>query len=143
MSREPRDPTRVLDAMVTISTTHGPQTRMEEIRSSFEDDHIHMALIVAIDGRLITTIERSDLAQPIAGSTVACQVGTLAGRTTNPNQTLDEITAALKRTGKRRLAVIDGSGRLLGLLCMKRDGSGYCSDEGIRRRAAPSRAETA
>ncbi|MGW1564687.1 hypothetical protein ACWCQ1_51030 [Streptomyces sp. NPDC002144] len=37
--------------------------------------------------------------------------------------------------GRRRLAVTDGCGRLLGLLCLKRSGNGYCSDEGIRARA--------
>jgi hypothetical protein len=36
----------------------------------------------------------------------------------------------------RRLAVVDCSGRLLGLLCRKNSGTGYCSDEGIRQRAA-------
>jgi hypothetical protein len=38
--------------------------------------------------------------------------------------------------GRRRLAVTDEAGRLLGLLCLKKDGTGYCSDDGIRERAA-------
>jgi hypothetical protein len=36
--------------------------------------------------------------------------------------------------GRRRLAVIDESGRLLGLLCLNREGTGYCSDDGILKR---------
>jgi CBS domain-containing protein len=129
---------RVWDAMVTVPKTHGMGTPLEDIRSLFEDDHVHMALIVA-EGRLITTIERSDLVEPFRGSTPADQVGTLVGRTISPDRPLDEVTAALKRSGKRRLAVADGSGGLLGLLCLKRDGSGYCSDDGVRQRAAQSR----
>jgi hypothetical protein len=39
------------------------------------------------------------------------------------------------RERRRRLAVVDESGRLLGLLCLKKDQCGYCSDEGIRERA--------
>jgi CBS domain-containing protein len=128
---------RVRDAMVTIPKIHGMDTSLEDIRSLFEDDHVHMALIVA-EGRLITTIERSDLLEPLPGSTPADQVGTLVGRTISPDRPLDEATAALERSGGRRLAVADGSGELLGLLCLKRDRSGFCSDDGIRQRAAQS-----
>jgi hypothetical protein len=39
------------------------------------------------------------------------------------------------RHGRRRPAVVDDSGRLLGLLCLKKDGTDYCSDEGVRDRA--------
>jgi predicted transcriptional regulator len=126
---------RVRDAMVTIPKTHGIGTPLADIRSLFEDDHIHMALIVG-DGRLITTIERSDLAEPLPEWTPAYQVGTLVGRTINPDRPLKEITAVLKRSGRRRLAVTDGSGGLLGLLCLKRDRTGYCTDDGARQRAA-------
>ena len=123
--------------MVTVPKTHGIDTPLGDIQSLFEDDHVHMALIVA-DRRLITTIERSDLGESFPGSAPACQVGTLMGRTINPDRPLDGVTDALKRSGRRRLAVVDGSGGLLGLLCLKRDRSGYCSDEGVRRRAAQS-----
>jgi CBS-domain-containing membrane protein len=121
--------------MVTVPKTHGIGTSLDDICSLFEDDHVHMALIVA-DGRLITAIERSDLVKPLPGSTPADQLGTLVGRTISPDQTLDEASAVLMGSGRRRLAVVDGSGGLLGLLCLKRDASGYCSDEGVGQRAA-------
>ena len=139
VSRARRPVSRVREAMITVPRTHGLGTTLENVRSLFEDDHLHMALVVA-DGSLITTIERSDLVEPLPGSTPAYQVGTLAGRTIRADRPLDGVTAALKRTGRRRLAVTDGSGGLLGLLCLKHDGSGYCSDEGVRERAAQSRA---
>jgi CBS-domain-containing membrane protein len=123
--------------MVTIPKTNGIGISLDDIRSLFEDDHVHMALIVA-ERRLITTIERSDLVVPFPGSTPAHHVGTLVGRTVSPDRPLDEVTAALKRSGRRRLAVVDGAGGLLGLLCLKRDRSGYCSDDGVRERAAQS-----
>ena len=34
-------------------------------------------------------------------------------------------------TGIRRLAVVDGDLRLLGLLCLKASRTGFCSDEGV------------
>ena len=48
--------------MVTCPKTHSPRSGLEKIRAFFEDNHVHVALIVATDGRLVTTIERSDLA---------------------------------------------------------------------------------
>ena len=112
-----------------------PRSRIQTIREFFEDDHVHMALIVAADGRLITTIERSDLAGVTSSTGCAAEVGTLVGRTVAPSQAIVAVTETLLTEGRRRLAVVNGSGRLLGLLCLKRDGRGFCSDDGIRARA--------
>lgn len=127
---------RVADAMVLTPRTHGPASRLDEIRAFFADGHVHMALIVTADRRLITTIERPDLAAAMPGATPAAKLGTLAGRTARPADRLDTSTAVLLRQRRRRLAVVDDSGRLLGLLCLKKDGTGYCSDESIRDRAS-------
>jgi CBS-domain-containing membrane protein len=126
----------IADVMVTCPKTHSPDTELGEIRALFDDVHVHMALIVAPGGRLLTTIERSDL--PVAALCVitAGQLGTLTGRTAGPDDDLEAATAALTRDSRRRVAVVDCSGRLLGLLCRKNSGTGYCSDEGIRQRAA-------
>jgi len=61
--------------------------------------------------------------------------GPLGGRTAGPADPLGAAAATLLQEGRRRLAVVDDSSRLLGLLCLKRDGTGCCSDEGIRGRA--------
>ena len=127
---------RVADVMVRFPKTHAPGSGLDEIRAFFEDDHVHMALIVAMDGRLVTTIERPDLAAVIPGSPRARELGTLTGRTAGRADPLDAATAALRRGRRRRLAIVDESGYLLGLLCLKKDGTSYCSDEGIRERTA-------
>jgi CBS-domain-containing membrane protein len=128
----------VTDAMVKAPTTHGPGTGVHELRAFFEDDHVHMALIVAADGRLLTTIEPHDLDAVAAGSMPLERLGTLTGRTMLPSDDLAAATATLLRHGRRRMAVVDRAGRLVGLLCLKRDGTGYCSDEGIAERLADS-----
>jgi CBS-domain-containing membrane protein len=132
-SATPAEP-RVCDAMVTSPKMHGPDSGPEKIHAFFKDDHVHMALIVASDGRLVTTIERPDLTMVASGSAQVENLGTLVGRTARPADPLGAATATLLREGRRRLAVVDESGRLLGLLCLKKDGNGYCSDEGIRAR---------
>jgi hypothetical protein len=63
------------------------------------------------------------------------RLGTLIGRIAGPADPLAAATAALLRKGRRRLAVVDDSGRLLGLLCLKKDGTCYCSDESVHQRA--------
>lgn len=126
---------RVGDVMVARPRTHHAGCTVAEVRAYLADDHVHMALIVAVDGRLVTTIERSDLADARSDRAPARALGTLAGRTAAPADPLDAATAVLLRQRRRRLAVVDASGRLLGLLCLKRSGTGYCSDAGIRERA--------
>jgi hypothetical protein len=124
----------VSDAMISCPKTHDLGTTADEIRAFFEDDHVHLALIVRTDRRLVTTIERADLsARPPVG-TLAAELGTLTGRTAGPAQNLDAVTAGLLRERRRRQAVVDDRGRLLGMLCLKKDGSGYCSDDNIRQR---------
>jgi CBS-domain-containing membrane protein len=127
----------VADAMVTCPETHSPDCGLAAIRAFFTDDHLHMALIVAADGRLLTTIERPDLV--ISTSVPVAELGTLTGRTAGPADRLGAATSMLLRQGRRRLAVIDEDRRLLGLLCLKKDGTGYCTDESIRDRRADSR----
>jgi CBS domain-containing protein len=125
----------VADAMITYPKTHDVDTAVDEIRAFFEDDHVHLALIVGNDQRLVTTIERLDLPPCSSGLSPAAEVGTLTGRTVSPSAALDAVTAALVRARRRRLAVVDNSGRLLGLLCLKKTGLGYCSDDDVRERA--------
>jgi CBS domain-containing protein len=124
----------VAEVMVTHPKTLGPDSTADQARASFSD-HVHMALIVASDGRLVTTIEPADIPCETPGSTPARGFGTLVGRTIHPRSALNSVTAALRGSGRRRLAVVDDQNRLLGLLCLKRSGDGYCSDEGVRARA--------
>jgi hypothetical protein len=124
----------VADAMISCPKTHDLGTTADEICAFFEDDHVHMALVVRADRRLVTTIERADLSARPLVRTLAAELGTLTGRTAGPAQELEAVTAGLLREQRRRQAVVDDCGRLLGLLCLKKDGSGYCSDDNIRRR---------
>ena len=70
------------------------------------------------------TIERSDLAEATPVARCAAELGTLVGRTVAPSQAVAAARETLLHEGRRRLAVVDASGRLLGLLCMKRDRDG-------------------
>ncbi|WP_309072611.1 CBS domain-containing protein [Arthrobacter sp.] len=130
------DPSCVKDAMITCPKTLPADSSVEEVRRFFADDHVHLALIVDSSGRLLTTLERSDIPSEATGSAKASGFGTIHGRTIEPQQPLGAATASLQLAGRRRLAVVDDEGKLLGLLCRKRTGLGYCNDAGVAARAA-------
>lgn len=101
---------------------------------AFADDHVH-ALLVVEHGVLLAVVERADLVG-VPGTTPAALAGRLAGRTVGPGADLAATWADMAARGRRRLAVVDRGGVLVGLLCLKRAGHGFCSDADVAARAA-------
>ena len=125
----------VADAMLTIATVSDSATTVGDICAMFDDDHVHAAVIVA-DGVLITVIERTDLKSASRDHDLAIHLGTLHGRVAAPDMPLEQVRQRMLRAGRRRLAVIDADGTYRGLLCLKRTGTGFCSDQDVRARSA-------
>jgi hypothetical protein len=136
---KPTQSVPVAQAMVRAPKVMTADATVESVQELFQDDHIQMALIVAANGILITTIERCDLEPPPPSERLAAELGTLRGRVVQASSPLRLATRRLHRARRRRLAVVDEHGELLGLLCLNRKGDGYCSDEGIRQRASARR----
>ena len=124
----------VADAMVTGPAHHGRETPLARLEEFFEDDHVHVALIVD-DGVLLAVVDRSDVADAAPETAPAQVVGRLTDRVVGPGADLGETWHAMTRAGRRRLAVVDDEGRCLGLLCLKRSGLGFCSDDDVTSRA--------
>jgi CBS domain-containing protein len=127
---------RVTQAMVTRPTVYGPATTVGELRACFRDDHVHMALLVDA-GKLVAAVDRADLGPHLSDDSRARFVTPLRGRTVGPDASLADALETMRQTRRRRLAVVDEDGTLLGLLCLKATGLGFCSDDAIaqRRRA--------
>jgi CBS domain-containing protein len=123
--------------MVTDPTTHPATATVAELRDFFADDHVHMALLVD-DGMLLGAVERFDLDTESAEREPALPLARLYGRTTSPQAAAEAVRMDMRRVGRRRLAVVSQDRKLLGLLCLKKDASGFCSDEDVaaRRRAS-------
>lgn len=128
----------VVDAMLTVPKTWPVSTTIAEARAAFVDDHLHMLLLTS-DGVLLGTLVRNDLASHLPPGAPALTAATLRDRTTRPEQPIEEARQQMIATGQRRIAVIDDDGRLIGLLCLKRDLIGFCSDAGVAARAADRR----
>jgi CBS domain-containing protein len=125
--------------MVTGPTVHRPSTTVGQLRKYFNDDHVHMALLVE-GGRLVGAVAREDLAADAEEGAPALELGTLAWRTVATGLPLAKAEEAMRRSGCRRLAVVREDGALLGLLCLKASGRGFCSDADIANRHCPNSA---
>lgn len=123
----------VRDEMLSRPTVQTPDLSFGELRQLFRNDHLHMALLVE-NGRLLAAVERSDLDHSCPDDGSVRSLGIPEGRTVGPDAPLGGVAETMRRDGRRRLAVVDDLGGLLGLLCLKSDGSGFCSDRSVKCR---------
>lgn len=135
-------PFLVRDAMATRPKTLPASASVDDARRALADDHVHMILLTR-DATLLGTLVRTDLPPDAPGDAPALPWSTLAGRTTSPEAAAAPVRELLVGRGLRRLAVVDADGTLLGLLCLKRSGAGFCSDADITARATATTAATA
>lgn len=122
------------DVMIRHPKLCGTTTTVEQACAYLLNDHVH-ALLVAHDNLLVAVVEREDLIGAAAGDPV-WPLGRLGGRVVGVGADLACVMREMDERGRRRLAVVDNDGRLVGLLCRKRSKRGFCSDDGIAARAA-------
>jgi hypothetical protein len=123
----------VADHVISRPEVHDCGTTVGELRALFLDDHIHMALL--LDGqRLVSAVEREDLEVGLADEAPASVVGTLVERAVPPGEPASAALAWMVAHGRRRLAVVSEDGALVGLLCLKASGRGFCSDDDVASR---------
>ena len=125
---------RVRDAMLHNPKLLAPTTTIAQVHTFFDDDHVYAALLVD-RGRLLAVVEPTDLVGTHPATSPAVTIGHLRDRVTRPDADLASTWAEMTAHARRRLAVVDSRGNLLGLLCLKRSGLGFCSDANVRARA--------
>jgi CBS-domain-containing membrane protein len=123
----------VAGAMIRHPKVCGPATTTGQAREWLRDDHVHAVLVVDA-GQLVAVVERSDLTTTTPSDVPARLIGRLRGRVIGPGADLEFTRHAMLVMRRRRLAVIDHRGMLLGLLCLKRTGDGFCSDADVQAR---------
>jgi CBS domain-containing protein len=124
----------VADAMIQTPKISGSETTVRDAKTQFEDDHVHAVLIVH-SGELLAVVERSDLEQAESDEESALSLGRLATRVVAGDYPLDAAHQRMTQSDARRLAVVDEGGRLVGLLCLKQHGRGFCSAADLQARA--------
>jgi CBS domain-containing protein len=128
----------VSDVMITAPKTLPLDASIQQARDAFLDDHVHLLLITRGD-LLHGTLTRADLDTALPAAALALGPATLDDRTTHPEEPIAPVHRRMVDLGQRRLAVVDSANSLLGLLCLKRDLTGFCSDSGVNARARDPR----
>ena len=120
----------VAEVMITEPTTFDAGITVGVARTSLARPKQHLVLLV--EGRhLVGTLAADDLPDDVADDAPARDHAHLEDRTARPTDTVAELWERLDHAGARRLAVVDDAGDLLGLVCVKRSRSGFCTVEGI------------
>jgi len=105
-----------------------------QVRAVFEDDHVHMVLLTR-GSLLCGTVVRGDVPDSATDAQKAICFAHLAGRTVPATMPTTVVLRSLVARQQRRFAVVDNDGALLGLLCLKARGNGFCSDADVTARA--------
>jgi hypothetical protein len=126
--------------MITAPKTHQHDATIETIRAALADPHVHMILLTR-HGVLHGTLVRDDIPTAAPNQRLALELAHLRDRTIAATENLDAIWQRLDTSGQRRIAVVDDANTLLGLVCLKRDRTGFCTDDNLRSRTLEHRAQ--
>ena len=121
------------DAMVRHPKVHPATLTVGEARHVLTDDHVHMVLLTQ-HGHLVGTLLRDDVPAAAADEDLALRWAQLRGRTVTSSTPVEVVRQRLVELGQRRAAVVGDDGQLLGLVCLKRKLSGFCSDADVAAR---------
>ncbi len=125
----------VAPAMIREPKLLDDRASIGDVRALLSDEHVHAALIVRA-GRLLAVVERADMDPQLPDAAPALPLGRLTDRIVGADTSLAVAHRRMQVGGRRRLAVVDADGALIGLLCLKRSGIGFCSEDDVRARAA-------
>ena len=110
---------------------------LAEVVTALESQHVHMVLLTE-GPTLVGMIVRADLPAGLPtgahDNRSALALARLDGRTVTPDTPAVTIQRHLTEGGLRRLAVVDADGALLGLICLKRQQTGFCTDADVTAR---------
>lgn len=124
----------VADVMIRYPKVLPVDVAVDQVRAVFQDDHVHMVLLTR--GNLLCgTVARGDVPDTATDAQKAIDFAQLTGRTVPSTASAAAVLQWLVARQQRRLAVVDDGGLLVGLLCLKARGTGFCSDDDVAARA--------
>jgi CBS domain-containing protein len=130
---------RVAEVMLRTPIVLEGSATVDDVRTVFASTHVHMVLLTPhgrVGEPLLGTLVRDDLPDPASGRDRVLPHARVAGRTVAADLLADDVRRSMRADGQRRAAVVDADGILLGLLCLKHHGGGFCTDAGVASRRA-------
>lgn len=128
--------TRVSEVMLRSPKTLSAEASIAQARAALDNDHVHMVLLTR-GPILVGTVVRSDL-PPVDTDGPALSWSRLVDRTVSPEASAIGVQEFLIEQEIRRVAVVSADGTLLGLMCLKRRRTGFCSADDVAARASMS-----
>lgn len=122
------------DLVIRYPKTLPAHATVGEVRAQLADDHVHLALLTEGDV-LVGTLLRSDLPASVRDEQAALPRARLRERVVPPERSAVEVYEYLRRSEVRRVAVVAPDGVLVGLVCLNRRLTGFCSNEDVSARA--------
>ena len=124
----------VAEVMVRYPKVLPVDAAVSQVLAVFEDDHVHMVLLTR-GSLLCGTVVRGDVPDTASNVQQAVCFAHLTGRTVPATAPAEAVLQWLAARQQRRLAVVNDDGLLMGLLCLKARGTGFCSDADVTARA--------
>jgi len=105
----------VRDVMTTAVVTIGPRTGLKEAAARLRTGGFSALPVVDAEGRVVGVLSEADL---LAGrhGTVACHLMSRPPVTVRPDARVAEAAVLMHRHGLKRLPVVDGGGRPVGVV---------------------------
>jgi CBS-domain-containing membrane protein len=128
MARTPIDQAAdltVADVLHSRCTTFAPSATIGEVREWFADGHGHRLALLADGERFAGSLTPEHVAGDLDPARPVSDVAQ-AGPTVGPEAAADEGRRVALLTDARRVPVVDGEGRLLGIVAVTTDLQGFC-----------------
>jgi CBS domain-containing protein len=120
----------VRDAMLRAPRTVPAQTTLAEAREMLSNPRVRMLLVVDGD-RFLGSVTAGNLPGDASGGDWLSAHAHGDAARVDPDAPVADGVAMLERLGERRLPVVDGDDRLLGLLCLDKTGTMLCVDADV------------
>jgi predicted transcriptional regulator len=128
VAREEAAERLVGDVMVRRPKTLPADATVAQLREHFANPRVQTALL-ADAGRFAGAIAPSELPDDAPPTAAARDYARLDVPTMAPDATMADAMALMDRRGDHRLVVLDGDGAtLVGLLCLDRSGTSFCTE---------------
>ena len=114
----------VSDVMLRDPRTVGPDTPVQAVRETFANPSVKL-LLVADGDRFLGTIGPDDL--PADGGGTIAGVLRAGGLQLKPDAPVADALEIVETTGANRIPVVDGDGRLQGLVCFNKGRTAFCA----------------
>ena len=119
----------VAEVMMTRPKVLSAEATVDDARAVFANPKVQTCPMLDASGVLVAELSREQLPDSAAGGDPARGYAEAAPETIAPGAPMQQALDRLHALGDERLCVVDGDGRLQGLLCLNGRHNAFCTDK--------------